>query len=152
VSPLWTVAGLLLLTTGTAGLAIPLTVMYTRHRNMPIPTDWTPAELAATTIEMRAWRGPTCAICGGRHCAGCAEPARNTATHGRHSAAQHSFDRIPADLRYVLSLATTVERARELARQCDPLRHRVWQRLAHTTRRAGRPTRLARLSYAGRLP
>jgi hypothetical protein len=89
-----------------------------------------------------------CPVCGGRHCAGCDEPARHTATWRRH-VARHCQDEIPPSILVPALLMPVVDRARELTRQVGrgrpalDLRTRVALAPTAWAARLGRPVQLA---------
>lgn len=125
-------------------IGLPFWILARQDARMPLPADWTSRELAAIALRMRAAK-----CCTHRHCAGCAEPARTTTIGARHLRGRHTLDAMPHELRYVLGLATVTERAREIARQLDPLRYRVWSNPAAWRARAGRPLWLSRGTAIG---
>lgn len=102
-----------------------------------------------------------CGHCGGKHCAGCTEPARVMSMSVDYQP-QHDFAGLPPSLVVPLALMTPGERARELVRQLGaktwhpyrglPKRTRIKLTAATVAARYRLPLLVGTFALAGRLP
>jgi len=120
---------LLLVTLGPALVAgavaaVALAVAVARDPGRPAGPEWTAAELAAVAAATAAGgelRRP-CTMCPARHCAGCEEPARVTATWTWY-VARHCWDEVPPSLQRLAGLLPVTLRATVIARKVGPRWH-----------------------------
>lgn len=76
---------------------------------------WQPGELTAVTVKPDR----PCTLCPARHCAGCEEPARVTATWTTYTA-RHDFGEVPPSVRSLAALMPVGLRATIVARAVNP--------------------------------